>query len=201
MQNGAEVGALAFDHILLVLTALAAALLVAAPIGVAAARKRYAAPLITLLGALYTIPSLALLAFLVPYTGLGFWTAVIVLAAYAQFILVRNIAAGFAGVPTAQIETARALGMNARQCFLQIELPFALPVAIGGIRIATVSMIAIATVAAYIGAQDLGTLIFNGLNEHYTQEILAGSIPAALLAILADGLLRTVERRAQRRIA
>jgi len=146
----------------------------------------------------YRATSLALLAVLVRYAGLGFWTAVVALVAYAQFALVRNIAAGLRGVPPAARDAARGLGMSARQLFWRVEMPLAFPVMLGGVRVATVAMIAIATLAAYASAGGLGVLIFDGLERQYPAEALAGSIPATLLAIAADTLFRALERRATR---
>ncbi|MHB1549810.1 MAG: ABC transporter permease [Vulcanimicrobiaceae bacterium] len=196
-----KVGTLLIQHVVLVGTALALSIAIALPLGILAARnRRIATPLLGTLGALYTIPSLALLALLVEYVGLGFWTAIATLVTYAQFILVRNVAAGLRGVPAAQVDAARALGMTAAQRFWRVELPLAFPVMLGGVRLATISMIAIATLAAYVDAGGLGTLIFEGLDRQYPAEALAGSIPAALLAVLADALFRALERRSTRHL-
>ncbi|MDQ2871855.1 MAG: ABC transporter permease [Candidatus Eremiobacteraeota bacterium] len=190
-----QVGAYTLQHLALVGTSLVLALAIALPLGVYAARqRRFGRPLLGVLGAIYTIPSLALLAVLVRYSGLGFWTAVIVLVAYAQFVLVRNIAAGLLGVDPAQVDAARGLGMSGRQRFWRVELPLAFPVMLGGVRVAAVSMIAIATLAAYASAGGLGTFIFDGLSRQYPAETLAGSVPAAILAIAVDALFRGIER-------
>jgi osmoprotectant transport system permease protein len=195
-----EVGVYTAQHLALVGTALVIAVAIALPLGVFAARNtKGGQPLLGTLGAIYTIPSLALLALLVRYSGLGFWTAVIVLVAYAQFVLVRNIAEGLRGVDPAQIDAARGLGMSSAQRFWRVEAPLAFPVMLGGVRVATVSMIAIATLAAYASAGGLGTFIFEGLSRQYPAETLAGSIPAALLAIVVDVLFRGAERIATRR--
>ena len=190
---------LAAEHLALVASALVIGLAFAFPLGVFAARKpRPGRLLIGVLGILYTIPSLALLAVLVRYAGLGFWTAVVVLVAYAQFVLVRNIAEALRAVPAAQMDAARGLGMSAAQIFWRVEAPLALPVILGGLRIATVAMIALATLAAYASAGGLGELIFEGLSRQYPAETLAGSIPAALLAIAIDAAYRGVESYATR---
>lgn len=200
LHHPGVVAQLALQQLLLVVTALAIALLIAFPLGVLAARnRRIATPLLGTLGALYTIPSLALLALLVEYIGLGFWTAAIVLIAYAQYILVRNIATGLREVPVAQVDAATGLGMNARERLLRVELPLAFPVMLGGVRIAAVALIAISTLAAYVNAGGLGVLILQGLQQDYPAKTLAGSIPAMLLAIAADQLLRRLEQTAARR--
>jgi osmoprotectant transport system permease protein len=152
-------------------------------------------------GIIYTIPSLALLAIAVRYLGLGFWPVVLILAAYAQFILVRSIVAALRSVPEAQIDAARGLGMSGTQEFWRVRLPLASPVLIGGVRLATVALIAIATLGGYAGAGGLGNDIFLGLQRQYLAQTLAGSIPAAALAVIADGLLRLLERTAVRRVS
>jgi osmoprotectant transport system permease protein len=194
-----RVADLALAHLILVGTALGIALAIATPLGILAARRpRLDAPLLGTLGVLYTIPSLALLALLVRALGLGFWTAAIALVIYAQFVLVRNIAAGLRGVDAAQVDAARGLGMSDRQILVRVQFPQALPVIIGGMRIASVSMIAIATLAAYVGSQNLGTLIFEGLAFGQDARVLAGSLAAMLLAILVDTGFRAAERIARR---
>lgn len=193
------VGTYTMQHVVLVAVSLAIAFTIALPLGIFAARnRRIATPLLGALGVIYTIPSLALLAILVDYVGLGFWTAVIALVAYAQFLLVRNIATGLREVDPAQIDAAIGLGMSPRELFWRVELPLAMPAVIGGIRIATITMISLATIAAYINAGGLGVLIFSGLGQAYPEKALAGSVPAAALAILADLILRRIERRVPR---
>ena len=190
-----QLAALLEQHVAIVGTALLAALAVALPLGYWAARRPSAArPIFGVFGAIYTIPSLALLALLVPVLGLGFRTAVVALAAYAQMILIRNTAEGFRGVPGAQLDAAAGLGMTRAQQFWRVELPLALPVLVGGVRIATVALIAIASVAAWINAGGLGVLFFDGIHTNDVQKIVAGSIASAALAVVADTLLRGIER-------
>jgi len=194
-----RVGQLAGAHVGLVAVALAVAFAIALPLGVVAARDpRVGTPLLAALSVIYTIPSLALLAVLVTWIGLGFATVLIALVAYGQFVLVRNIAEGLRGVPAATVDAARGLGLSSRQSLWRVELPLALPSIIGGLRIAAVSMIALATLAAYVGAGGLGVLIFEGLAFQQPQRILAGSICAMALAIIIDSLFRLAEKRATR---
>jgi osmoprotectant transport system permease protein len=189
------VAGLLAQHLAIVGTALLAALVVALPLGYMAARRPAAAgPIFGVFGVIYTVPSLALLALLVPVLGLGFWTAVVALAAYAQMILVRNTVEGFRGVAPAQLEAAAGLGMTYGQQFWRVELPLALPVIVGGVRIATVALIAIASIAAWINAGGLGVLFFDGIHTNDVQKIVAGSIASAALAVVADVLLRGIER-------
>ena len=190
-----RVGALLGQHVLLVVVSLAIALLVALPAGVIAARNpRAGTAILGVTGALYTIPSLALLALLVAAMGLGAPTAIVALVAYAQMILVRGVVAGLRGVDPALVDAARGLGFTARQTLLRVEFPAALPVVLGGVRVATVSLVALATVAAWINAGGLGVLLFEGIGTNNPQKIFAGALAAAALAIAADLSLRAAER-------
>lgn len=190
-----RVAALAATHLELVAVALAVALAVAVPLGILAARRPGVAPwLLGALGAIYTIPSLALLAVFVEAFGLGFAPIFVALVVYAQFMLARSVAAGIAGIERAQVDAARGLGMSAAQVLWRVEFPQALPVVVGGIRVAAIAMIAIATLGGYVGGVGLGVLIFNGLTLHQNAMIVAGSIAASGLAIGVDAVLRLAER-------
>ncbi|MFT4039332.1 MAG: ABC transporter permease, partial [Thermomicrobiales bacterium] len=140
-------------------------------------------------------PSLAFLALLIPSLGIGRMPAVIVLAAYAQIFLVRNIVAGLRGVDAATLEAARGLGMTRWQEFWRVRWPLALPVMIAGLRTASVTTISLATIAAWIGAGGLGVLLFEGIGRDDPNRILAGAIAITALAILTDAILRFVESR------
>jgi osmoprotectant transport system permease protein len=193
-----RVAMLAGAHVELVAVALAAALLFALPIGIVAVRRPRVAPwLLGTLGAIYTIPSLAMLAVFVEAFGLGFTPIFAALVIYAQFMLARNVVAGIDGVDPAQVDAARGLGMSPAQVLRRVEFPQALPVLIGGVRVAAIAMIAIATLGGYVGGVGLGVLIFNGLTLHQPAMIVAGSVAASALAIAADALLRLAERRAR----
>lgn len=161
-----------------------------------AARRRRVAPwLLGALGAIYTIPSLALLAVFVELFGLGFTPIFVALVVYAQFMMARNVVAGISAVDPAQVDAARGLGMSPLQVLLRVEFPQALPVLIGGVRVAAIALISIATLGGYVGGVGLGVLIFNGLTLHQPQMIVAGSVAACVLAVAADTSLRFVERR------
>jgi osmoprotectant transport system permease protein len=145
-----------------------------------------------------TVPSLALFGFLIPVPllgGIGSRTAVVALVLYALLPIVRNTYTGIVGVDPAVVEAARGMGMTDRQLLWHVELPLALGVILAGIRVATVISVGIATIAAAIGAGGLGTYIFRGLAMVNNQVILAGAVPAALLALLADFSLGRVEHR------
>lgn len=188
------------QHLEIVAIALIVAFAIALPLGVAAARDaRVRAPLLGTLGVLYTLPSLAVFALLIPLFGLGLVTTEIALVAYAQMILVRNIVAGLDAVPATIREAARGVGMTRAQALWRIELPLALPVILGGVRLAAVATISIATLAGKIDAGGLGALLFAGLDNDDPSRIVAGSAAAATLAIGVDALLRLVERTAASR--
>jgi osmoprotectant transport system permease protein len=182
------------DHLVITLLALGLGILIAIPLGVIAARiPKLTLPVLSLLGAIYTIPSLAFLAFLIPSLGLGRKPAIVVLAAYAQISLVRNIVAGLQSVDRSTLEAARGVGMTRWQIAKQVELPLALPIFVAGLRIATVTTIGLATVTAWINAGGLGTLLFDGISRNYPPEMLAGAIAIVVLALVIDAALRMCE--------
>ena len=184
------------EHVVLVAIALAIALPIALPLGVLAARRpRLGAAILATTGALYTIPSLALLALLVVVLGIGPLSAIVALVVYAQLGLVRGVVAGLRGVDPALLDAARGLGLSPRQMLLRVEFPAALPVVLGGVRLAAITLVALATVAGWIDAGGLGTLIFDGLAEHHTQPVVVGALASMVLAIAADAALRGVGRR------
>jgi osmoprotectant transport system permease protein len=191
----ARVADLLGQHVVLVGVALIVALVIAVPLGVLATRNtRAGAVILGVTGVIYTIPSLALLAMLVTALGLGQTTAIVALVAYAQMILVRGVVAGLRGVDVALIDAARGIGFTPRQTLLRVEFPAALPVMLGGVRVATVSLVALATVAAWINAGGLGVLLFEGISTNNPDKIVAGALAAAALAIVADVVLRGAER-------
>jgi osmoprotectant transport system permease protein len=195
LEHPAQVALLAANHLALVAVALATAFAIALPIGLGIAkRERASGWVLGVLGAIYTIPSLALLALLVQALGLGTAPIFVALVAYAQFVLVRNVIAAVQGVDPAQRDAAVGMGMSARQRTWRVVLPQALPVIVGGVRVAAVAMVALATLGGYVGASGLGTLIFIGFTLHHTDEIVAGSIAACILAIAIDASLRLLER-------
>ena len=196
LRHSGEIAWRTAEHVELVLIALVIACAIALPLGIYVARHRRLGDL--LLGGLnviYTIPSLALLALLVPLFGIGTTTALIALVAYALMILVRNVVAGIRGVPFALVDAARGLGMSPRQTLWRVEIPQALPIMLGGARLATITLIALATLASWVNAGGLGTLVLYGLQHDDPARALVGSAIAALLAIVSDTFLRALERR------
>ncbi len=189
-----EVMMAAQQHISLTLKTIGFSLLIALPLGTLVARVRFLyTPILGFFGIVYTIPSLALFAAFQNYVGLGETNAIIVLVAYAQFILIRNVAVGLRQVDAAVIEAARGMGMNSWQILLKIEYPLALPVILAGLRIATVATIAIATLATLIDAGGIGSILFEGISRGYYSEIEVGALAVSILAVSADVLLRLAD--------
>ena len=184
------------QHIGLVAISTSIAALIGLPLGVLVARRpAWRRPVLGLANVFQTIPSLALFGLLIPVFGIGAWTAITALVVYALLPIVRNTYAGIAGVDPAVREAGRGMGMTDGELLRLVELPLAAGVILAGVRIATVVSVGIATIAAAIGAGGLGVYIFRGVATVDNTLILAGAVPAALLALLADALLGFVERR------
>jgi osmoprotectant transport system permease protein len=184
------------QHVTLTLVSVALGLLLAVPLALLARRfRRLETPLLGLTGVIYTIPSLALFALLAPLTGLTATTVVIGLTGYTLLVLVRNVLAGLAGVPEDVVEAARGMGLGPVRLFLRVQLPLALPTILAGVRVATVSTVALVTVGVVVSNGGLGQLIFEGFNNNlYRAQILTASLLCVLLAALADLLLLGLER-------
>ena len=183
------------EHIQLTLIAVILGLLIAAPLGVLAVRWRpLRNPLLAVGGILYTIPSLALFAFLIPFTGLSIATSEIGLVSYTILILLRNIVVGLEGVPADVLDAAQGMGYRPLAMLLRIELPLATPAILAGIRIATVTTIGLVTVTALIGQGGLGSLINTGLIEDFKTPLVVGTVLSVLLALGADLGLAGLER-------
>jgi len=185
---------LLIQHLTIVGIAMLISLLIAIPLGILAARYKWLyPPVISIAGVMYTIPALALIAFLVPVTGLTIGTIIIPLILYAQIALIRNTAAAINGIDPLLIEVGRAMGMNGRQLLQRVTLPMALPVTIAGVRVAMVTTIGIASLASLAGTDSLGTLIFQGISNLQSDQVIAGAILISLLAIVADLLLLALQ--------
>lgn len=198
-RYGGEIARLTFEHLWLTLSAVLWASAIGLPLGVLLTRKRaLARPVLTAANILQTIPSLALFGLLLPVPFLGDRAARLAIAAltgYALLPIIRNTYAGINGVDPALIDVAQALGMTGWQRLRKVELPLAASVILAGLRTATVICVGVATIAAAIGAGGLGELIFRGVASVDNGLVLAGAIPAALLALCADGLLGMAEKR------
>jgi osmoprotectant transport system permease protein len=200
LRNADQVAVAFLQHVGISLSALAIAFLIALPIGVWAARSaRVQAVALTLAGFLYTIPTLAFLALLIPLVGLGPANAIIAMVAFSLMVLIRNIATGIRQVPAEVIDAARGMGMSARQVLWRVELPLAVPLVVAGLRVAAVTVISVSVVAAYVNAGGLGTLIFNGIATDHPPKIWSGALAACALAIAVDTSLAALERRLRRR--
>ncbi len=183
------------QHIGLTFISLLLAVVIGVPLGIFIARKRkFAAPVLGFTGILQTIPSIALLGFMIPLLGIGPVPAIVALFLYALLPIVRNTYTGITGVDKAVIDAARGMGMSDRQILLRVQLPLSMPVILAGIRTATVINVGVATLASYIGAGGLGEFIFGGIALNNTNMILAGAIPAALLAIFFDFILSKIQK-------
>lgn len=198
-QNHAEVLELTGEHLWMVVASTLLAVLIGIPLGILITRRpNWNKPVLGGANVIQTIPSLALFGFLLPVPWIGARAerlAILALTLYALLPLIRNTYAGIKGVDPAVVEAGRGMGMTDRQLLWQVELPLALGVIIAGVRVATVISVGLATIAAAIGAGGLGEYIFRGLAMVNNQLILAGAIPAALLALLADVSLGWLERK------
>jgi len=194
-DNSGEIFDQLVEHIQLTFIAVAIGLVISFPLAVYAYRHRRAyGPMTVVTGILYTIPSLALFAFLVPYTGLSVVTAEIGLVSYTLLILIRNIVAGLDSVPPDSREAALGMGYSRRQLLWRVEIPLALPVILAGVRLATVTTIGLVTVAALIGRGGLGYFILLGFDRSFTTALLVGAVLSLLVAIAIDFLLVVAER-------
>ena len=199
VEHRAEIFSATLEHVELVLIAMTAAILIGVPLGMLIVRRaKLRALALGIAGIFQTIPSLALFGFLIPIPfigGIGQRTAIVALTLYALLPILRNTYVGLTEIDPAVLESAEAMGMTQAQILFRVRLPLGLAVILAGVRTATIITIGVATIAAAIGAGGLGTFIFRGVALVNDSLLLAGAIPAALLAILADFLLGRLERR------
>ncbi len=202
LRNRAEVFELTLEHLWLVGISMLLAVAIGLPLGILLTRSPHLRqPILGGANVMQTVPSLALFGFLLPLPWVGERAerlAILALTLYALLPVIRNTHAGITGVDPAVIEAGRGMGLTNGQLLLQVELPLALGVIIAGIRVATVISVGVATIAAAIGAGGLGEFIFRGVAMVNNQLILAGALPAALLALLADVTLGLAEKRLRR---
>jgi osmoprotectant transport system permease protein len=191
-----ELGSLTLEHLYLVVISIVIAAAIAIPAGIALTRRegwrRFS---LGLANVFQTIPSLALFGILIPVCGIGKITASVALVVYAILPILRNTLLGITGIDPSIRESAIAMGMTPRQILIEVELPLAARSIIAGLRLATVATIGTATIAAAIGAGGLGVFIFRGIASVDNEQILAGAIPAAMMAILADEGFGWIERK------
>jgi len=200
MNNWDQVLTGLYEHVIIAATSLAIAFAISLVVGILAARNdlvfRWS---IALSGFLYTIPTLAFLALLIPVVGLGRANAIICMVAFSLMILIRTIATGIREVPPDVVDAARGMGMTPSEILVRVELPLAAPVIVAGLRIAAVTVISVAVVAAYVNAGGLGTLIFNGISNDHAPKIWAGALTACVLAVATDLSLASLERVLRKR--
>lgn len=198
-RYGSQIARLTFEHVWLTASAMLFAIAIAVPLGILLTRReRLARPVIGVANVLQTIPSLALFGLLLPVPFLGDRAArlaIVALVGYALLPILRNTYAGIRGIDPALVDVANALGMTGWQRLIRVEMPLSASFILAGIRTATVTCVGVATIAAAIGAGGLGELIFRGVASVDNELVLAGAVPAALLALCADGLLGFAEKR------
>src|SRR5207237_1669688 len=183
------------EHVVLTALAVGIGLLIAAPLALVARRWRWLqTPILSLTGIIYTIPSLALLALLIPWTGLTRTTAEVALVGYTLLILIRNIVTALDGVPADVREAAEGMGYTKLRQVVRVELPLAVPVIVAGVRIATVTTIGLVTVTALIGKGGLGALILEGIRNYFSTPALVGAVLSVALAAAADAVLLALQR-------
>jgi len=190
-----DIGSRFREHLALTALAIGWGLLIAVPVAILASRRRrLLAPTLAITGVLYTIPSLAAFAFLVPFTGLQRTTALIPLAAYTLVILVRNVVAGLDGVPDDVLEAATGMGYGSVRRLWRVEIPLAIPTILAGVRIAVVTIIGLVPVAALIGQGGLGQLMLDGFNRDFRTPLVVGVVLVISMAVVADALLLGLQR-------
>lgn len=195
-EYGQEIFSKTIEHIYISALALGLGILIAVPLGILLTRTPRAANIVIgFTSALQTVPSLALLALMVPFLGVGVLPAVIALFIYSLLPILRNTYIGMKNVDANYRDVAKGMGMTQMQSIISVEIPIAIPTIMAGIRLAAVYVIAWATLASYIGAGGLGDLIFSGLNNYQPPLIFAGTIPVTILALLSDWLLGLLETK------
>lgn len=194
-DHASEIGSQVLEHVELTVIAIVIGFAISFPLAILAHRRRWTyVPITWVAGVLYTIPSLSLFVILVPITGLSATTVEIGLVSYTLLILIRNTVAGLGSVPEDVVDSARGMGFSSRQMLWRVEVPLAFPVMMAGIRIATVSTIALVTVGSLIGRGGVGQFILEGLRTLFQTEIVLGAVLAAGLAFAADGALSVLQR-------
>ncbi len=198
VKYGSEIVQRTGEHLLLVGIAIATAILISLPLGILITRnKSLRQPILAVANILQTIPSLALFGLLIPLVGIGILPAIVALTLYSFLPIIRNTYTGIMSIDPAVREAGRGMGMTDWQLLTQVELPLAMGVILAGIRVATVIAVGIATIAAAIGAGGLGVFIFRGIAVVNNQLILAGAVPAAAIALIADYGIGWLEKRFQ----
>jgi osmoprotectant transport system permease protein len=201
VNNFDVVAELFLQHLQLTLAVIFFSLLIGIPLGLLLARISWLrGPVMSVLGIIYTIPSLSFFVLLIPIFGLGTRPAIIALTAYAQLLLIRNWLVGLTTIEPAVLEAAQGMGLSGFQRFWQIEFPLALPMLLAGIRLVALSSIGIGTIAAYINAGGLGVLLFQGVITSNFDKIFTGALAVTVLSFAANYFIRYLEQKAELRI-
>jgi len=196
VENGSTLVRLIWEHIYISAISLFLGIIIAVPVGIALTRAgRIADIIMNVVSVLQTIPSLALLALMIPIFGVGQTTAIVALFLYSLLPILRNTYTGIKGVNFDLVDAGKGMGMTDPQLIRKVELPQAAPVIMAGIRLSATYVISWTTLASYIGAGGLGDFIFNGLNLYIPELIIGGTIPVTILALIADFGLRTLENK------
>ncbi len=196
IQSYPEIIERTIEHLYLTAIAVGAAVIVGIPTGILLTRTRHVSgPVMGVASVIQTIPSLALLGLMIPLFGIGVGAAIVALFLYALLPILRNTFTGISGVDKAVIEAGRGMGMTDKQLLLKVQLPLAVPVIMAGVRTSTVINVGVATLVGLIGAGGLGILIFQGIAMVRSDLILAGAIPAAMLALVLDFILSKAEKK------
>ena len=193
-SNTDQIGTLLLEHLQLTVLAVSLAVLLGVPLGILILRiPRLAKPILGLTSVVQAVPSLALLGFLIPFIGIGSTPAIIMVVLYSLLPIVKNTYTGLSSIPGDTLESAKGIGLTDRQILSKIQLPLALPIIMAGIRISAVTAVGLMTISAFVGAGGLGYLVFAGIQTVDNNQILAGAIPAGLLALLIDFIVSRIE--------
>lgn len=195
MQNSGEILSRGVQHVQITLFSIGIAILIGVPLGIAISYVRpLKKPVIGFANLVQAIPSIAILGFLVPVLGIGEKPAIFMVVLYSLLPIIKNTATGLSSINSETLEAAKGIGMTRFQVLMKVRLPLALPVIMTGVRISAVTAVGLVTIAAFIGAGGLGYVIYAGIRTVNTNQILAGAIPACVLALAVDWLGATVER-------
>ncbi|WP_047152988.1 ABC transporter permease [Aneurinibacillus tyrosinisolvens] len=197
MKDGDKILKLTLEHIYMSFSGVLLAILLGVPIAIFMTKYRNLADLIqNIIGMIQTIPSIALLLIIMIFFGLGYTTAIVALVFYSLLPIIQNTYAGLSNVDRNLIEAGTGMGMTYTQLLFKVKIPLAFPVMMAGFRIATIIAIGVTTIATFVGAGGLGEMIYRGIATTDDAKVLAGSIPAALLAVCVDFILKMIEKRA-----
>ena len=200
-ERASDLGVRTLEHLFLTGVSVGIAIVIGLTLGFWISRNSFVrGPVLSVAGIVQTVPSLALLGFLLPFLGIGVQPAIVALSLYALLPIVRNTYTGLSEVSPEILEAAQGMGFTSRQRLWMVELPLALPIIVAGIRTATVICVGIATLAAFIGAGGLGIFIFRGISQYDNRLILLGAIPAAALALILDFIIGLIEKALRRGI-